>query len=72
MKGYDADIQMRSTSLAVSEHLAYDSGDYQEVLTNRQSQARARIHDCYLMVLRQTAGGKWQIIQHMWTNTPAS
>lgn len=70
MKTYDADIQLRSTGLAVSDTLAYDGGDYVEVLTNRQTKAKANLRGSYLMVVRRAPDGPWRIVEHMWTQAP--
>jgi len=72
MASYDSDINMQNTRIAISGELAYDSGEYQEVLTNRQTNAKLSIKGNYLAVLHRTAAGQWQIVQHMWTMRPAS
>ncbi len=69
MKGYDADIQLRSTGLAVSGDLAYDSGDYDETLTVRATHAKNILHGNYLMVLERGRDHQWRIVQHMWTQS---
>jgi ketosteroid isomerase-like protein len=62
---------MHSVASENSGALAYDSGDYQESLTNK-SGAKLSSHGNYLIVFRQSMG-KWLIQEHVWTGeTPAA
>ena len=58
-------IHMRSTRIATSGDLAYDSGEYDESLVSdgRTTEVRGN----YLIVLRRESD-RWRIVEHMWTD----
>ena len=64
---FDTDLVLRSRSLEVSANLAYDSGEYEETLTNRATGQKQHFRGQYLMIFRLASDGHWKIIQHAWT-----
>ena len=56
--------------LEVSTGLAYDSGEYEETLTNRATGQKQHFCGQYVMIFRLTSDGHWKIIQHAWTVAP--
>jgi uncharacterized protein (TIGR02246 family) len=67
MKTFNSDIHFKSAAADVSGKLAYDSGDFEEVLTTIATGAKINSRGSYLMVLKRQPDGKWKIAQHMWT-----
>src|SRR5215831_9027864 len=67
---FDTDLLLRSRNLEVSANLAYDSGEYEETLTNRATGQTQRFHGQYIMIFRLSRDGHWKIIQHAWTVVP--
>ena len=67
---YDTDLVLRSRNLEVSANLAYDSGEYEENLTNRATGQKQHFRGQYVMIFRLTSDGHWKIIQHAWTVVP--
>ena len=63
---FDTDLVVRSRHLEVSTDLAFDSGEYEETMTDRTSARKQHFHGQYVMVLRRN-DGHWKIIQHVWT-----
>ena len=61
---------LTSVDLEVSGMLAYDSGTYQETLTNVSTRAKTEVHGSFLMVLKRQNDGKWRIQQQMWSQSP--
>lgn len=70
MQAYDSDIRLLSRSTAISGHLAYDGGEFQETMTRRADGRAQPLHGSYLMVLRRGRDGHWRIVQQMWTGAP--
>jgi len=67
---FDTDLVLRSRNLEVSANLAYDSGEYEENLTNRATGQKQHFRGQYVMIFRLTSDGHWKIIQHAWTVVP--
>ena len=67
---FDTDLVLRSRNLEASANLAYDSGEYEETLTNRATGQKQHFRGQYVMIFRLTSDGRWKIIQHAWTLTP--
>ena len=67
---FDTNLVMRSRNLEVSAGLAYDSGEYEETLTNRSTGEKQHFRGQYLMIFRLSSNGQWKIIQHAWTVAP--
>lgn len=63
---FDTDLVARSRHLEVSADLAFDSGEYEETMTNRATAQKQHFHGQYVMVFRRS-DGHWKIIQHVWT-----
>ena len=66
----DSDLVMRSRNLEVSANLAYDSGEYEETLTNKATGQKQHFRGQYVMIFRLNSDGHWKIIQHAWTVAP--
>ena len=67
---FDTDLVLRSRNLEVSANLAYDSGEYEETLTNKATGQKQHFCGQYVMIFRLTSDGHWKIIQHAWTLAP--
>ena len=67
---FDTDLVLRSHNLEASNSLAYDSGEYEETLTNRASGQKQHFRGQYLMIFRFGADQHWKIIEHVWTVIP--
>ena len=67
---FDSDLVIRSRNLEVSGDLGFDSGEYEEVLTNRATAQKQHFRGQYIMVFRLGGDGHWRIIQHVWTAAP--
>jgi ketosteroid isomerase-like protein len=80
----DPNITFHTLSSGVSSDLAYDSGEFAEVLTftgkaqplvdagSKTPPAGSKLSakGYYLIVLRRQPDGQWRIVQHMWSFTP--
>ena len=66
----DSDLQIKSRNLEVSTGLAFDSGEYEEILTDRATAQKQHFRGQYVMVFRLSSDGHWKIIQHVWTLVP--
>ncbi len=62
-------ITMTSVSSARSGTIAFDAGEYVEIITRRANGAAFSVSGHYLLVCRQVAGGRWLISQQMWTES---
>lgn len=60
-------IQMTSVTSARSGNLAYDSGEYVEIITRKASGQAYPLTGHYLIVCRLSSGNHWSIAQQMWT-----
>lgn len=67
---FDSDLQIKSRNLEVSTGLAFDSGEYEEILTDRATAQKQHFRGQYVMVFRLSSDGHWKIIQHVWTVVP--
>ncbi len=70
MASFNSDLTLHSQNLETSGNLAYDSGDYEESLTNIASGAKITSKGSYIIIYKRQSGGSWQIVQHVWTGTP--
>jgi len=67
---FDSDLLLRSHDLEVSGDLGFDSGEYEETLTNRATGQKQHFRGQYVMIFRLGSDGHWRIIQHVWTVAP--
>jgi ketosteroid isomerase-like protein len=67
---FDSDLLLKSRNLEVSADLAFDSGEYEEVLTNRATAQKQHFRGQYVMIFRLSSAGQWKILQHVWTVAP--
>jgi ketosteroid isomerase-like protein len=70
MASFNSDLTLHSQNLEASSDLAYDSGDFQETLTNIATGAKINSKGSYVIIYRRQVNGAWQIVQHVWTGTP--
>ena len=70
MASFNSDLTLHSQNLETSGNLAYDSGDFQESLTNIASGAKITSKGSYIIIYKRQPNGSWQIVQHVWTGTP--
>jgi ketosteroid isomerase-like protein len=70
MASFNSDLTLHSQNLEASGDLAYDSGDFQETLTNIATGAKISSKGSYVIIYKRQANGSWQIVQHVWTGTP--
>jgi ketosteroid isomerase-like protein len=69
MSTFTSDLTLHSQNLETSGDLAYDSGTFEETLTNLATHAKISSKGSYLIIYRRQPRGAWQIIQHAWTGT---
>jgi ketosteroid isomerase-like protein len=67
---FDSDLLLKSHDLEASADLAFDSGEYEEILTDRATAQKQHFRGQYVMVFRLSSDGHWKIIQHVWTVIP--
>lgn len=60
MSTFDTDLVMRSRNLEVAA-LAYDSGGYEETLTNRATGQKQHFRGQYVMIFRLTSDEHWKL-----------
>jgi len=70
MANFNSDLTLHSRTLDTSGNLAYDSGDFEESLTNIASGAKITSKGSYVIIYKRQPNGSWQIVQHVWTGTP--
>jgi len=70
MASFNSDLALRSQILETSGNLAYDSGDFEESLTNIASGAKINSKGSYIIIYKRQPNGSWLIVQHVWTGTP--
>ena len=70
MATFNSDLTLHSRSLEASGDLAYDSGDYEESLTNIASGTKINSKGSYIIIYKRQPNGSWQIVQHVWTGVP--
>ncbi|HTB98301.1 MAG TPA: polysaccharide deacetylase family protein [Terracidiphilus sp.] len=64
---FDSDLIFDSRRVETSGDLAYDSGEFREVLTVRSTGKRLFSTGSYLTVYRRSQNGAWLIEEQMWT-----
>ncbi len=70
MATFNSDLTLHSQNLESSGDLAYDSGDFEETLTNIASGAKISSKGSYIIIYKRQVNGRWLIVQHVWTGTP--
>jgi ketosteroid isomerase-like protein len=70
MATFNSDLTLQSQNLESSGILAYDSGRFQETLTNIATGAKINSKASYVIIYKRQSNGPWQIVQHSWTGTP--
>jgi uncharacterized protein (TIGR02246 family) len=63
-------LRVQSKVTEQSGSLAYDSGEYEETMTSAGVKRSGRGH--YLVVFRRSGKNQWLIVEHMWTDAPAT
>jgi ketosteroid isomerase-like protein len=64
---FDSDLTLHSQNLEVSGDLAYDSGDFQEILTTKATGAKINSKGSYLIIFERQSDGSWKIVQQVFT-----
>jgi ketosteroid isomerase-like protein len=59
-------ITMHGVTTKVSCDMAYDEGDFHEILTSN-SGAKQQTQGQYLMIFKRDNHGRWLIVEQMWT-----
>jgi ketosteroid isomerase-like protein len=70
MATFNSDLTLHSLKLEASGNLAYDSGEFQETLTNISTGGKIESKGSYVIIYKREANGAWRIVQHVWTGTP--
>jgi ketosteroid isomerase-like protein len=70
MTTFTSDLTLHSRNLEASGDLAYDSGDFEESLTNLATGAKIASKGSYVVIYKRQSDGSWKIVQHVWTGTP--
>ena len=70
MASFTSDLTLHSRNLEASGNLAYDSGDFEESLTNLATGAKIASKGSYVVIYKRQPDGSWKIVQHVWTGTP--
>jgi ketosteroid isomerase-like protein len=70
MATFNSDLTLHSQNLETSGDLAYDSGDFQETLTNIATGAEITTKGSYVIIFKRQPNRGWQIVQHVFTGTP--
>jgi ketosteroid isomerase-like protein len=70
MSTFNSDLTLQSHDLETSGDLAYDSGDFQETLTNVATGAKISSKGSYITIFERQPNGSWQIVQQVWTGSP--
>lgn len=70
MSTFNSELVLHSLNLETSGDLAYDSGEFEENLTNIASGAKIASKGSYVNIYKREANGSWQIVQHVWTGPP--
>ena len=70
MATFTSDLILHSRNLEASGDLAYDSGDFEESLTNVATGAKISSKGSYVVIYKRQPDGSWKIVQHVWTGTP--
>ena len=69
---FDAHVQLTTRNNGLSGDLAYDSGSWQEDLTDRGTQATTHAAGDYLVLYHRDGLGPWLILQQAFTQAPAA
>jgi len=64
MATFNSDLTLRSQRLETSGDLAYDSGEFQEMLNTIATGAKITSKGRYIMIFKRTPDGGWKPIQH--------
>jgi len=64
---YSANIHLKSRHIEASGDLAYDSGTYDETITEVKTGKVIRPRGNYLFVFRRQKNGGWKILEQTWT-----
>jgi ketosteroid isomerase-like protein len=70
MTTFNSELIMHSLNLETSGDLAYDSGGFEENLTNIVNRTKIASKGSYVIIYKRQASGSWQIVQHVWTGIP--
>jgi ketosteroid isomerase-like protein len=70
MTSFNSDLALHSLNLETSGDLAYDSGDFEENLTNIASGVKIASKGSYVIIYKRQASGSWKIVEHVWTGIP--
>lgn len=70
MATFNSNLVLNSLNLETSGDLAYDSGDFEENLTNIANGAKIASKGSYVIIYKRQPGGSWKIVQHVWTGIP--
>jgi ketosteroid isomerase-like protein len=70
MATFDSNLTLHSQNLEASGDLAYDSGDFQESLTNIATGAKITSKGSYIIIFKRQPPGNWQIVQQVFTGVP--
>jgi ketosteroid isomerase-like protein len=70
MATFNSHLTLHSRSLEASGDLAYDSGDFEESLTNVATGAKMASKGGYVIIYKRQPNGSWLIVQHAWTGIP--
>jgi ketosteroid isomerase-like protein len=70
MATFNSDLTLHSLNLEASGNLAYDSGEFEETLTNIATGTKIESKGSYVIIYKRDANGAWRIVQHVWTGTP--
>lgn len=70
MTMFNSDLILHSLNLETSGDLAYDSGDFEENLTNIATGAKIASKGSYVTIYKRQASGSWKIVQQVWTGIP--
>jgi uncharacterized protein (TIGR02246 family) len=66
LASHPSQLQVHSEATEQSGHLAYDSGEYEELSPSGDVIPSGRGN--YLLVVRRQGKNRWRIVQHMWTD----
>jgi ketosteroid isomerase-like protein len=64
-------ITMTSVTSSHSGNLAFDAGDFVEIITRKSNGTAFPVTGRYVLICRQGPGGRWLIAQQMWTESVA-
>jgi ketosteroid isomerase-like protein len=70
MAAFNSDLTLHSQNLEASGDLAYDSGDFQETLTNTATGAKISSNGSYIIIFKRQPAGNWKIVQQVFTGVP--